>query len=388
MSERRRVAVVTGSRADYGHLYWLLREIADDPALELQLIVTGMHLSPRFGNTVDMIVADGFAVAARVESLLEGDGGVVAAKSTGRGTIGLADAFECLAPDVAVVLGDRFEILAAATAALLMRIPLAHIHGGESTEGAVDDSIRHAITKMASLHFVAAEPYRRRVVQMGEDPDRVHLVGAPGLDALTRSTVPDRAEVEKALGLSIGGSPLFLVTYHPETAGGDDKAGVDALLGALGEFPSAAVVFTGVNADPGHDAVARAIDAFAAERKGPTASRQSLGQTLYLGTMKQASAVIGNSSSGLIEAPALGVPTVNIGNRQGGRLRAASVIDCPPEPIAVATAIRRAIDPAFRASWPKPLSLYGQGGAARRIKDALKSVSIAAIARKTFAEAS
>jgi UDP-hydrolysing UDP-N-acetyl-D-glucosamine 2-epimerase len=363
----RRIAVVTGSRAEYGLLAGLMGLLAADPRVELQVVVTGMHLEPRFGDTVKAIERDGFAIAARVPILEDGDSELATACSVGRAVIGLAEAFERLKPSMVVVLGDRTEILGAAQAAMLLRIPLAHIHGGEATEGAVDDMVRHAITKMAQLHFVAADAYARRVIQMGEDPARVHMTGAPGLDALRTLRRKSRAELGDELGFDLGPGPLLLVTYHPVTMDPTASvAGIEALLRALETFPQARIIITGVNSDAGRDAVAERIAAFAAGRVNVLV-RDSLGQVNYLSAMAMAAAIVGNSSSGIIEAPALGVPTVNIGPRQGGRLRAASVIDCPEDQAAIAGAITRALDPAFRAGWPSPLSLYGEGDSAARI---------------------
>lgn len=364
---RRRIAVVTGSRAEYGLLAGLMRLLAADPRVELQVVVTGMHLEPRFGHTVEAIERDGFAIAARVPILEDGDSELATARAVGRAVIGLAEAFARLKPAMAVVLGDRTEILGAAQAAMLLRIPLAHIHGGEATEGAVDDMIRHAITKMAQLHFVAAEPYARRIIQMGEDPARVHMTGAPGLDAIRTLRLKTRAELEAELGFGLEPGPLLLVTYHPVTMDpAASVAGIEALLRALETFPQARIIITGVNSDAGRDAVTERIAAFAGDRTNVLV-RDNLGQVNYLGAMALAAAIVGNSSSGIIEAPALGVPTVNIGPRQGGRLRAASIIDCPEDGGAIAAAILRALDPDFRAGWPSPLSLYGEGDASARI---------------------
>jgi UDP-N-acetylglucosamine 2-epimerase (non-hydrolysing)/GDP/UDP-N,N'-diacetylbacillosamine 2-epimerase (hydrolysing) len=251
VNSRRKICVVTGSRAEYGLLYWLLREIAEDPGLQLQLVATGMHLSPEFGLTYRQIEADGFVIDAKVESLLSSDTPSGIAKSMGLGLIGFADAFERLRPDVVVVLGDRYEILAAAQAALVARIPIAHIHGGELSEGAFDESIRHALTKLAHWHFVAAEPYRKHVVQLGEAPERVFNTGAPGLDHLDRLNWLSRSELETALTLPLR-HPLFLVTYHPVTLDPrNGAAAMEALCEALSRFPEATVVFTYPNADIG-----------------------------------------------------------------------------------------------------------------------------------------
>ena len=376
---------MTGTRADYGHLFWLLKEIETDPALELQLVVTGAHLSAKWGNTVEQIERDGLPIAERVAFDLNDDSPLAIADSLAKSTSGLAHAFERLKPEVVVVLGDRYEVLAAAQACLMLGIPLAHLHGGETTEGAFDEAIRHSVTKMAHLHFVAADEYAWRVRQLGERDEYVFNFGAPGLDHLTRSQIADRAELEKTIGSTFT-TPLFAVTYHPETLDSDEGiGGLRAMLAALDDVDGASIVFTGVNADPGHDHLSREIHRFV---EGDASRRflvASLGQSRYLGLLTIADAVVGNSSSGLIEAPALRVPTVNIGDRQKGRLRAASVIDCAPTKDAIAGALRKALDPTFRANLPENPSLYGVGDASRRIKDVLKQVDLHGITKKHFA---
>lgn len=377
----RRLCVVTGTRAEFGLLVWLMREIDGDPDLDLQLVVTGMHLSPEFGLTVREIEAEGFEIDGRVEMLLSSDSPVGVAKSMGLGVIGFADEFARLRPDVVVVLGDRFEVLSAAQAALVARIPIAHIHGGEITEGAFDDSFRHAITKMAQWHFVAAEPYRRRVVQMGEDPDRVFDFGAPGLDALTRMSFLDRGALVRELGMELG-HPFFLVTYHPTTLSEKVAADeVDAVLAALDSFPDATIVITHPNADPGGRAVIERIERWVDGRERAKAFA-SLGRRRYLSALREADVVIGNSSSGLIEAPALKRATVNIGDRQGGRLRASSVLDAPAERDAILGAIGEALSDEFRKALPTTRSLYGWGDSSVRIKDRLKAIPLGV--RKSF----
>jgi UDP-hydrolysing UDP-N-acetyl-D-glucosamine 2-epimerase len=266
---------------------------------------------------------------------------------------------------------------------MMARLPLAHIHGGERTEGVIDDAVRHAITKMAHIHFVSAEPYGRRVIQLGEDPTRVHLVGAPGLDHLGRTRLLGRKALAHALGFELGSSYL-LVTYHPVTLRRRPAAGTGALLKALDRFPDQRVIFTGVNADIGNDAVGRALVDFARASSDRVTLRASLGQRLYLSAMKHCAAVIGNSSSGLIEAPALRVPTVNIGNRQRGRLRAASVIDCGENPASIAAAIHRALDPAFRRAARKTVSPFGDGRASARMARNLAEVDLNGVRNKRF----
>ncbi len=379
---RRRICVVTGSRAEYGLLRWLMSAIAEDAQLQLQVLATGMHLSPEFGLTVNQIEADGFAVDARVEMLLSADTATGVVKSMGVGLIGLADAFERLRPDIVVLLGDRFEILAAAQAAMVMRIPIAHLHGGERTEGAFDEGIRHAVTKMAHWHFVAAEEYRRRVVQLGEAPDRVFNVGAPGLDALDHLQWLDREALAQSLQMPLA-QPLFLVTYHPATLGDLDPVQAQAqLLAALERWPEAGIVFTYPNADTAGRRLIAALDAWVAPRAPRVKAFASLGSQRYMSLMRLCDVVVGNSSSGLIEGPALRRATVNIGDRQQGRLRAASVIDAAETAAAIEGALRQALSPAFQATLPGLRSPYGHGQASRAIRDRLKQVPLAA--RKAF----
>lgn len=381
MAERK-ICVVTGSRAEYGLLTWLMRDIADDPALALLLVVTGAHLEPKFGDTWKAIEADGFAIDARVPIEATDDSPAGVARSMGLATIGIGEALTRLAPDVVVLLGDRYEILAAASAALIAGVPIAHLHGGELTEGVIDDAMRHAITKMAALHFVAAEPYRQRVIQMGEDPARVFTVGAPGLDNLERLELRDRAAVADDLGLPAA-AKYFVVTCHP--GGGDDPAReAVAMVAALARFPDHHVVFTGVNADPGRDRVAGLLADYVAANPDRAKFHASLGQLRYLSAVKHAEAVIGNSSSGIVEAPALKVPTVNIGDRQQGRLRAPSIVDCDADPDAIAAAIAKALAPGFRESFAAMRPPYGAGGASRAIKDKLKAIDLGSLRRKRF----
>lgn len=381
---RRKICVVTGTRAEYGLLYWLMKAIEQDDALELQLVVTGMHLSPEFGLTYQLIEQDGFVIRERVEMLLSSDTPAGITKSVGLGTIGFADAFQRLRPDIIVLLGDRFEILAAAQAALFARIPVAHIHGGEVTEGAVDEAIRHMITKMACVHFVAAAEYRRRVVQMGEAPARVFNVGALGIDNIHRLTLLSREELQQSLHFTLRPTS-FLVTYHPVTldACGPEQA-ITALLQALDCFPEASVVFTMPNADTDGRRIMRRIQDYVGKNPHRAVSFASLGQLRYLSAMRQADVIIGNSSSGIIEAPAMGKPTVNIGRRQAGRLRAPSVIDCPETAEDIAAAIRQALSEDFRQSLDHMIPPYGGGNAAGKIVPVLKSIDLRQIVMKRF----
>jgi len=361
-----------------------MKEIEADQDLTLQLIVTGTHLSPAFGNTVTVIEDDGFPIDARVDLEIGDDSSSGIARSLGLAVSGIAEALEKLMPDIVVLLGDRYEILGAAQAAMLARIPIAHIHGGEITEGAMDDAIRHALTKLAHLHFVAAEDYRTRVVQLGAIPERVITAGSPGLDYIDRMNLMDRADLETELDLP-SGQAFFMVTFHPETLDESTPGDVvKAMLAAFDQFPNDRIILTGVNADPGHGVIAHLLNEYAADHKDRVSLHHSLGQRRYLSAMKYSSAVIGNSSSGIIEAPAFEVPTVNIGGRQKGRLRAPSIIDCRGQVEEISAAIRRAQDPEFRRRLKHMKTPYGSGGASRIIKRHLKTADLATLARKSF----
>ena len=379
----RRIAVMTGTRAEYGLLYWLIKGIEDDPDLELKLIVTGMHLSPEFGSTWRNVQEDGFEIAAKVEMLLSSDTPVGVAKSAGLGVIGFAEALERIDPHILVILGDRFEALAAATAAHIMRIPVAHIHGGECTYGAMDDAFRHSITKLSQLHFVAAEPYGRRVIQMGEHPSRVFCTGAPGLDHLEHVDYLSVEDLERDLGISLC-PPIFLITYHPVTLQGSPEGALRALLGALDAFPGASMVFTYPNADTHGRVIIKMLEDYTSRHPERARAVASLGQRRYLSLLKHCDVVIGNSSSGLTEAPSFGVPTVNIGDRQRGRLRADSVIECEEDEEAIRRGIQRALSPEFRSLALKARNPYGEGGASKKIIKVLKEFPLEGILEKGF----
>lgn len=376
----RRVAVVTGSRAEFGLLRFLLEDLRDDARAELALVVTGAHLSADHGATVSEIRAVGLPIAAEVPLGLQDDSPVGIAASTGAGVAGIARALDDLRPDVLVLLGDRYEVLAAAEAALLLRVPVAHIHGGETTEGAVDEAIRHAVTKMSHLHFVAAEDYRRRVVQLGEDPERVWTVGALGLDCIDRLAPLDDEGLRTLLGGWDPGKRPLLLTYHPATLGdADPAAAADAVLTALDAFPDRRVIATEANADAGGRAINAALRRWAAGQPERVRVVASLGQRGYLTAMRRAGAVVGNSSSGLLEGPALGVPTVNVGDRQRGRLRAPSVLDVAED----AAAVRDGIARALAGRWA-PETPYGTPGASDRILEVLLTHPLNSLLRKSF----
>lgn len=385
---RRKICLITGSRAEYGHLRWIARTIAQDSRCTLQLLVTGMHLEARFGETWQEIRDDGHVIDATVPMDESDDNPTGVARSMGRGLAGMAEALERLAPDIAVILGDRFEMMAAAQAAMLTRTPIAHIHGGETTEGAMDEAVRHSITKMAHLHFTAAGPYARRVAQIGEDPTRIYAFGAPGLDAIQMGDMPSPAQLSREIGFDCT-RPFFLVTYHPVTlSDGDPDAEVTEVLAALGDCPNYGILITGVNADTGNTAVERAYQRFASAVPDRTQIVAHLGQRRYIAALAACAACVGNSSSGLIEAPALGVPSVNVGPRQQGRLRGATVIDCAPRRDSVGAAVARALDPAFREATTGSPAPYGQGGVSRRIVEVLATVNLHGILTKHFHDVS
>jgi UDP-hydrolysing UDP-N-acetyl-D-glucosamine 2-epimerase len=381
----RRVAVFTATRAEYGLLTPLLEELRDASDLDLRLIASGSHLSPEFGFTRRLIEDDGFRVDAEVEMLLSSDSAVGAAKSAALALMGVAECLDRLAPDLLIVLGDRYEVLAAAHAALLANVPVAHIGGGEVTEGAVDESIRHAVTKLAHLHFVASPAFARRVVQLGEEPALVFPVGALGLDSIRRLRLLDRDELEAELGWPLR-RPLLVVTQHPTTARPDrTEAGTTGLLSALDAFPDATVLFTQSNADVTARRLNAAIRDYAAGRDSASVVG-TLGRHRYLSAIAVADAVVGNSSSGLIEAPAVGTPTVDIGDRQRGRPRAASVVHCGDAAAEISSAIGLALSGAVQDIAARRQSPYGDGRAAERICAVLSSVSLPDLVTKSFVD--
>jgi UDP-hydrolysing UDP-N-acetyl-D-glucosamine 2-epimerase len=380
----RKVAVVTGARSEYGLLYWLLKELQQNPEFELQLIVTGAHLKKELGFTVQTIENDGFSINAKVEILETEDTPLDISRSMGRAVSGIAEALDQLKPDILLLLGDRYEILAAAQAALIARIPIAHIHGGELTEGAVDDSIRHAITKMANLHFVSAEPYRRRVIQLGEQPETVFTVGAPGLDHLQQLKLLRREELEKLLSFSFG-KCCFLSTYHSATLRNQPKGeGVKEWLQALDSFPDAQIIMTYPGADVQWGTIVDHIESFAASRPKRVLLTKSLGQLKYLSVMSIVDLVVGNSSSGLIEAPSFKIPTVNIGDRQKGRLKADSVIDCEENADSIRRAIQKALTDDFKTSLSNTINPYGDGNTTKKVIAQLKQAELNCLRQKKF----
>lgn len=370
----KKIAVFTGTRAEYGLLYWLLKDIQSDPELTLQLLVSGMHLSSEFGETYKQIEQDGFSIDEKIEILLSSDTAVGTAKSMGLGVLGFTDALSRLKPDALVILGDRFEALAAAQTAMILRIPVLHLHGGEITEGAYDDAIRHAITKLSYLHGTSTEEYRQRVIQLGEVPERVKNIGAIGLDHLARSEFMGVDEIGESLGFNLN-QPYFLVTYHPVTLGEEPpEQSFIALLNALDEFKDHQVILTYPNADDGGRLIIPILEGYAKQYPNRVCAIPSLGQKRYLSAVKNAAVVIGNSSSGIIEVPAFDVPTVNIGVRQKGRLAAKSVLNCFATKAAISATIKSAVTGSYKTPGEKIINPYGASNASAQAIQMLKSL--------------
>ena len=379
----KKICVVTGTRAEYGLLRWVMEGIRQSPVLELQLIATGMHLSPEFGLTVEAIEADGFQVDRKVEMLLSSDTAVGVTKSMGLGMIGFADALGELKPDLMLVLGDRYEIFAAAAAAMIARVPIAHLHGGEATEGLIDEPIRHSITKMAQLHFVAADEYRRRVIQLGEQPERVYQVGGLGIDSILRLTLLGRDELEAALDFKLAPRNL-LITFHPVTLEHNTSAlQMNELLAALAELVDTGLIFTMPNADTEGRVLFKQIEDFCTHHPHARAYT-SLGQLRYLSCIQHVDGVVGNSSSGLAEVPSFNKGTINIGDRQRGRLRAASVIDCEPDRAAIGAAFDRLFSSEFQTQLSGVANPYGNGGASEAIVKVLEQRTYEDLLKKRF----
>jgi len=379
----RKVCVVTGTRAEYGLLRWVMEGIKQTPGLELQIIATGMHLSPEFGLTYREIEKDGLFIDRKVEMLLSSDTPAGLAKSMGLGLIGFGEVLPQLQPDIMMVLGDRFELLSAVAAAMVARIPVAHISGGETTEGAFDEAIRHSLTKMSHLHFVAAEEYRKRVIQLGEHPERVFLVGGMGVDNIKKMTLLDREVLETALEFKLGPRNL-LVTYHPVTLEDDTSASqMTELLAALEELQNTHLIFTMPNADTHGRVLFEMIEQFV-NRHPNARSYTSLGQLKYLSCIRLVDGVVGNSSSGLAEVPSFAKGTINIGDRQRGRLKAESVIDCAPEQKSIAAAIQRLYSKDFKSVLETVKNPYGEGGASEEIVRILKDIKLESILKKSF----
>lgn len=380
----RKICVVTGSRAEYGLLSGLMRAIQEDKDLQLQVIATNMHLSPEFGLTYREIEKDGFRIDKKVQMLLSSDTPNATTKSVGLATIGFADAYEDLQPDLIVVLGDRFEILAAVSAALFFKIPVAHLHGGEITEGAYDDSIRHAITKMSHLHFTSTEAYRQRVIQLGEQPDRVFYVGAIGVENIKRVPLMSQAELEESIRFELGKKSL-LVTYHPVTL--ENHTAADQcrnLLEALDEFPEYKVIFTLPNSDTDGRVIIQLINEYVSLHSERCMAIPSLGLQRYLSALKCVSAVVGNSSSGIIEVPSFGIPTLDIGNRQKGRIAAESVVHCGNDSRSIIAGMQQVLSDVFRKQVKHVLNPYEKRDTTKNIYKIISTYPLENLRQKKF----
>lgn len=382
----RKIAVFTGGRAEYGLLKPILSELGKKSGIDFGLFVTAAHLSHEYGYTVSHIEQDGFPIWARFESLISSDSPTSVCKSMALGCMGVSEALSRHQPDLLVLLGDRYELLAAAQAALIHKVPVAHIHGGEITQGAIDDAIRHAITKMSHLHFVATEQFRDRVVQLGEDKNKVYVVGAPGLDNVKHTPLMTREELSADLGMDLKGR-YFVVTYHPVTLG-ERPAGdaVAELTAAFSEFPEEKFIITYPNSDPGNSEIIAPLAEFAEKKPDHVVLCKSLGLVRYLSAVKNAAAVVGNSSSGIIEVPSFGVPTLNIGERQNGRPMSDSIIQCREDKEDIIAAMKQALSPSFMEQAKNCHNVYGDGSAARRIADTLATTSLDGLLVKRFTD--
>jgi len=379
-----KICVITGTRADYGLLYWTMKAIKEDPNIELSVCVTGMHLSPEFGLTYKQIEFDGFQIDGKVEMLLSSDTSVGISKSMGLAQIGFADFFERSRPDWVLVLGDRFEIFSAVTAAMIAKIPVAHCHGGEATEGCIDEAVRHSVTKMSHLHFTSTTEYKDRVIQLGEHPKTVFHVGALGIENINRLELLNKKEFESSINFNLS-SLNFLVTFHPVTLdNASSKRQCEELLEALSTFEEAKIIFTKPNADHDGRVIIQLIDDFISKNSDKAISFDSLGQLRYLSAVKHCQVVIGNSSSGLIEVPSFKKPTINIGDRQKGRIIAKSVISCEPESNSITDAIKLALSIEFQNSLQFVENPYEKGNSSMRILEAIKTTSISNILKKEF----
>ena len=380
----KNIAVFTGTRAEYGLLFWLLKSLAENDNVSLQLLVGGTHLSNEFGHTIDQINKDGFSISAKLDYLSSSDSPLGVANSLALAITSAAKAFEQLRPDILVILGDRYEALGVAQAALLFQIPIAHIHGGEITEGAVDDAIRHSLTKLSHLHFTATESYRQRVIQLGENPEHVLNVGAPGIDSINQYDLLSVEQLNQYFDEKLV-KPFFVVTYHPVTLSSDGAiSAFENLLAVLTLYQDYQMIISYPNADAFSRQIIELLTSYQDRLPTRVLLVKSMGQVRYLSAMKHASAVIGNSSSGIIEAPSFNVPTVNIGERQKGRIASDSVIHCGESKQAINSAINLALSEGFRSKLKKIINPYGMGGASEKIVNTLTKTDLDKLIHKQF----
>ena len=378
-----KICVVTGTRAEYGLLYWLMKEIEADKELQLQLIVTGMHLSSEFGLTYKEIEKE-FKIDKKIEMLLSSDTSIGISKSMGLAQISFAEAYEELKPNIVVVLGDRYEIFSATSAAMIAKIPVAHLHGGETTEGAFDESIRHSITKMSHLHFTATDEYKNRVIQLGEHPSRVFDVGGMGIENIKRLKLLTKDEFEESIEFKLNKKNI-LVTFHPVTLENSTaKEQFQELLDAIDELEETNIIFTKANSDTDGRVINQMIDEYVSKNSYKSIGFTSLGQLRYLSALQFVDAVVGNSSSGLTEAPSFKIGTINIGDRQKGRIKAESVIDCKSDKVSILEAFDKLYSVEFQNSLSNIKNPYGDGCASQKIVEVLKNVNLGNILKKSF----
>lgn len=379
----RKICVITGTRAEYGLLYWLMKEIESDLDLELQIIATGMHLSPEFGLTYKEIEKE-FTITKKIEMLLSSDTSIGISKSMGLAQISFAECYEELSPDIVIVLGDRYEIFSAVSAAMIARLPIAHLHGGETTEGAFDESIRHSITKMSHLHFTATDEYRRRVIQLGEHPERVYNIGGMGIENIKRLKLLSKNEFEQSIDFKLDKKNL-LVTFHPVTLEKSTaEEQLQELLAALDSLHDTHIIFTKANSDMDGHIINQMIDEYVSKNSDKAVVFTSLGQLRYLSALQFVDAVVGNSSSGLTEAPSFKIGTINIGDRQRGRIKAPSIIDCNPIKESILQALALLYSTLFQEQLKNVVNPYGDGIASKRIIEIIKTVDLSNILKKSF----
>lgn len=384
MTKKHRICVFTSTRADYGLLYWTLVALRDSSRFDLAILASGTHLSPEFGATITEVESDGFNVTQKVEMLLSADTPVGVSKSLGLGVLGYAQALHDINPDILLVLGDRFEAFAVAAAATVQRIPIAHCHGGETTEGAIDEAFRHGITKMSHLHFVSTQQYRKRVIQLGEHPSKVHLVGALGLENIDRAPLMSREELQASLGWPLD-TRYLVITFHPVTLEHQTALEqVGELLAALDRLQDTRLLFTLPNADTDGRAIIAALKAYADKNHHKAVCFESLGRLRYLSAVRHCVGVVGNSSSGILEVPSLGKGTVNIGDRQKGRIAATSVIHCEPHKDDITVALNKLLSPGFQQKAKIVVNPYWHGRASEKIVAVLEDLSYDQILKKQF----
>ncbi len=380
----RKICVITGTRAEYGLLYWTMKALQADDAINLSICVTGMHLSPEFGLTYKKIIEDGFTINEKVEMLLSSDTTVGVSKSIALGIISFSEVFERIKPDLLLVLGDRYEIFAACTAAMISRIPIAHCHGGEATEGLIDEAIRHSITKMSQIHFASTEEYKNRIIQLGEQPKNVYNVGALGIENVNKLKLLTKSEFEESIDFKLK-KINFLVTFHPVTLDNlSAELQFQELLKALDKFENTSIIFTKPNSDTDGRIIIQLIDEYVNKNSEKAIAFNSLGQLRYLSAIQYMDVVVGNSSSGLIEVPSFKKATINIGDRQQGRVKSKSVIDCDTNNEDIEKAIRKALSTEFKEELEFTQNPYGKKNSSIEIVNVLKTIELNDIIKKKF----